>query len=117
MKRFVFPALCLSILAGGCSTHFAKFTVLSTRNLVIENQEAELVASGVEGSSIVTGNAIFASGRIPEVDDAVENVLLKYDGDYLANAEVRSEFYFFLLFSSYGYTVKGDVMKLKEGAR
>ena len=117
MRRMILVAF-LPLLMGGCAMHVAKLGVITTRNIVLDGQEVELVTSGAEGRS---GNVyvfpFFLSGHTPSIEEAVENVLEEHDGDFMSNVEIRRETIVLLFVDSVAFTVKGDVMRLKRGSQ
>jgi hypothetical protein len=94
--------------ALGCSTTLANLEVVSTKTTDFgqAHYRSANQASDTDGRLWIT---ILPLGGAPSIDKAINNLLEKYNGDYLTDAKV-SETGWSLLLVSYGsIEVKGDV--------
>jgi hypothetical protein len=94
--------------ALGCSTTLANLDVVSTKttDFAQPHYRSASQASDTDGRLWI---AILPLGGAPSIDKVINNLLEKYNGDYLTDAKV-SETWWSLLLVSYGsIDVKGDV--------
>ncbi|HVN40316.1 MAG TPA: hypothetical protein VMW19_19305 [Myxococcota bacterium] len=101
--------------ALGCSTTLANLDVVSTKTTDFSqaHHRSASQASDTDGRLWIT---ILPLGGAPSIDKAMNNLLEKYNGDYLTDAKV-SETWWSLLLVSYGaIEVKGDVWSAGAGA-
>jgi hypothetical protein len=108
MKRsfIVLFALVLVFLISGCSTRLGDFTILSTKNVELGAKYTK-VGSG-EADDMVT--VVFVPFGQPNIENAIDALLKKLDGDLVTNAVVTYDYYAFLI-GTMGYGVTGDVWK------
>ena len=109
MRRFALGLGLAGVFAAlGCSTTIANLSVVSTKTADF-SQSHQRVASEASASDGRLWITILPLGGAPSIDHAINNLLEKYNGDYLTDAKVE-EVGWTLLAISYGaISVKGDV--------
>ena len=101
--------------ALGCSTTLANLDVVSTKttDFAQAHHRSASQASDTDGRLWIT---ILPLGSAPSIDKAINNLLEKYNGDYLTDAKI-SETGWSILLVSYGeIEVKGDVWSAGAGS-
>ncbi len=77
-------------------------------------QEFEKIADGVIGKNTKPVIIIIPSGN-PSIEDAIENALMKFNGDLMQNVVIYYKwFYIPYIYGEYTFEVKRDVYKLKQ---
>ncbi|HTO69124.1 MAG TPA: hypothetical protein VMR31_04615 [Myxococcota bacterium] len=110
-SRVLSLALCAGLLgSAGCTTVVAKPTILSTKssNFGQPHQRAATQASASDGRLWIL---ILPLGGAPSIDAATNQLLDKYSGDYLTDAEISETEWSLLVISGGSMNVKGDVWK------
>lgn len=103
------------LLLSACTTHEGLFGVMSSRpmslyNLTIPN---ETVATGVSAQVEQTQIMLIPVGSTPKIDNTIEELVQKYQGDYMTNIEVFYHTSRFLPFYSQDrWEIKGDVVRV-----
>ena len=103
------------VFALGCSTTLANLDVVSTKTTDFgqAHYRSASQASDTDGRLWIT---ILPLGGTPSIDKAINNLLERYNGDYLTDAKI-SETGWSLLLVSYGaIEVKGDVWSAGSAA-
>jgi hypothetical protein len=102
---FAFTALLAAI---GCSSTIASLTVASTKNVDLSGGTKEV--GRAEEATDGRGWILFIPlGGAPSIDNAMNKVIEKNDGDYLTNVKIEQGGWSILAFSRGWLTVKGDV--------
>lgn len=107
--------LSVILLLSACTTYEGRYGVLSSRpmslyNLTIQN---ETVATEVSAQVEQTKIMLIPFGAAPKIDNAIEELVQKYQGDYMTNIEIFYHTSRFLPFYSQDrWEVKGDVMRV-----
>lgn len=107
MKLFV--TLVFVIFLSSCSKRIGDFTVLANRNIEFEKRHINLKRN-VSGSStrLVFLNIPFGK---PNIEEAVDEIIRSEGtGEYVANAELSMVRNWYLLFGTWGFKVRGDLM-------
>lgn len=74
-----------------------------------------MLARKAEATSARHVFVVIPSGRAPTVADAINEILTKYDGDYLANADIYNKsFQIMWLYHYTSWHVSGDVVKVRR---
>jgi hypothetical protein len=97
------------ILLSSCSKRIGDFTVLANRNIEFEKRHVNLKRN-VSGSStrLVFLNIPFGK---PNIEEAVDEIIRNEGtGEYVANAELSMVRNWYLLFGTWGFKVRGDLM-------
>jgi hypothetical protein len=107
--------LVATLLITGCADTIAKLTIVSTKTADFSqpHQRAASQASASDGRLWIT---ILPLGGVPSMDKAINNLLEKYNGDYVTDAEVIEEGWTLLILSHGAITVRGDVWKAGQPA-
>jgi len=101
--------------ALGCSTMpMGSFSVLSTKNVNINDQKFELVRRRVKGISKRPIIIIIPMGS-PIISEAVDNALNNGQGDILTNVTLTvNSFYIPYIYGESSYEIVGDVLKARR---
>ena len=111
MTRFA-RTLAISALAvgfaAGCASPIAKLTIASTKisNFGAPHTRVANQASASDGRLWIT---ILPLGGQPSVDAAINELLQKYNGDYLTDAKIVDEGWSLLVISHGSISVTADV--------
>ena len=94
--------------AMGCSTTIANLNVVSTKTADFsqDHHRSANQASASDGRLWIT---ILPLGSAPSIDKGINNLLQKYNGDYLTDATVDETWWSLLVISYGAIDVKGDV--------
>ena len=109
--RYTLGALALSALVlTGCADTIANLTIVSTKttDFSAPHERAASQASASDGRIWIT---ILPLGGKPSIDAAINELLQKYDGDYLTDAHVIDGGWSLLVISGGSISVKADVWK------
>jgi hypothetical protein len=109
--RNAFGALALSALfLTGCADTIANLTIVSTKtsDFSAPHERAATQASASDGRIWIT---ILPLGGKPSIDAAINELLQKYNGDYLTDAHVIDGGWPLLVISGGSISVKADVWK------
>lgn len=113
MKKHIYTVLLVAVLVAlfsGCSSKIGEFTIISTRNVSLDNPPV-LIERSVSGSSMSTmllGFKLFT----PDLREAVNDALDDYEADFLTNVVIYERDWTILwLFGREGYVVKGDAWR------
>ena len=100
-------ALSLGV-ATGCSTPIASMTVASTKTTDFGQPHTRAVsqASASDGRLWI---AILPLGGAPSINHAMDELLTKYNGDYLTDVKIEESGWTLLLISGGSISVQGDV--------
>ena len=104
------------ILAAGCYTRLADFTVVSTKSVELEDRTFEDLdrAMGVTGLSMKQIFIIFPTGKA-DIEEAIDDALYKAGGDLMVDAVVYWKYWYIpLIYGQFGFKVEGDVVKTKD---
>ena len=114
MKKILPVVLLLTTV--GCTSHFADFTAISTRDVTTKevNLNKLPVKKNVEGQNRAFWS-IFTPMRHVSLSKAVEDALNKGDGDLIVNAEVTLKRIFVVIGAISTLKIKGDVVNTKAG--
>lgn len=112
----------LSLLAAlallfttGCAQHIGNFSALATGTYRNENiNDKHLVAKNANGSSLCWSILGIPTCQWPKLDQAVSEALTKNNGDFMQNSRVYWTDTWYVLVSSWGFKVEGDVYKTNE---
>jgi hypothetical protein len=110
-SRNAFGALALSALfLSGCAESIANLTIVSTKttDFSAPHERAASQASASDGRMWIT---ILPLGGAPSIDAAINELLQKYNGDYLTDAHITDGGWTLLLISGGSISVKADVWK------
>lgn len=116
MKRLLL-IMGLVITLNACSTHITDFTMISTKNINIENKNLDNLPKqkNIIGEDKKGIFVIIPFGR-PTIQAAVNDALTKGNGDLLVDASLDTEGWWFI-FGEFGYKVKGTVINTKGETR
>jgi hypothetical protein len=109
MSSFAFRLGLISLcFAMGCSTTIANLDVVSTKtsDFSAAHYRSANQASASDGRLWIT---ILPLGGAPSIDTGINNLLNKYNGDYLTDAKVDESWWSLLVISYGAIDVKGDV--------
>lgn len=114
-------AVCVLLLASGCTTRMGDLTVASTQLAELDGVNLNKAPTAHH----VTGEAksfifLFIPFGIPHLEDAVEDALVKGNGDVMTDVTIHRTGWWFLV-GQIGWKVTGDVVQTrgqnsKEGA-
>ncbi len=110
---FLLVASC--VLATGCYTRLADFTVVSTKTVQLQDLDLEGVdrAMNVTGLSIKQIFVIWPTGKA-DIEEAIDDALNKASGDLLVDAVVYWKYWYIpLIYGQFGFKVTGHVVKTK----
>lgn len=95
-------------IATGCSTTIAHLNIVSTKttDLGQPHYRSANQASASDGRLWIT---ILPLGGAPSIDKGINNLLQKYNGDYLTDTEVIDTWWSLLVIGWGAIEVKGDV--------
>lgn len=95
-------------LALGCSATIANLNVVSTKTTDFgkSHYRSANQASASDGRLWIT---ILPLGGAPSIDKSINNLLEKYNGDYLTDTKVEESWWSLLVISYGAIDVKGDV--------
>lgn len=111
----MFAGIFVLLILNACSTSNGKYSVISNKPLSLYTLTAnnEIIAHKAEGISSRHVLIVIPSGRAPSIADAVNNVLIKYKGDYLTNVEITNKtFQLMWLYHYTSWVVSGDVIRV-----
>jgi hypothetical protein len=110
MRFALITAACALSLAAatGCSTPIASMTVASTKatDFGQPHTRAASQASASDGRIWIT---ILPLGGAPSINHAMDELLTKYNGDYLTDVKIEDSNWTLLVISGGSISVKGDV--------
>jgi len=94
--------------ALGCSSTIANLNIVSTKttDLGQPHYRSANQASASDGRLWIT---ILPLGGAPSIDQGINNLLSKYNGDYLTDTKVEESWWSLLVISYGAIDVKGDV--------
>ncbi len=114
MRSFAF-GLGLSGLffAAGCSSTIANLNVVTTKTASFgqPHHRSATQASASDGRLWIT---ILPLGGAPSIDKGINNLLEKYNGDYLTDTKIDESWWSLLVVSYGAIDVKGDVWSAGE---
>jgi hypothetical protein len=108
------PILVASLLFwSGCDTvPIGRLSMISTRELKLENSRLEKVQANVEGKSWHHMIILWPTGTC-RIDDAVEHALKKSGGDVMMNVMVHQAYWWIpYIYGRIALFVTGDVYKV-----
>lgn len=115
MKRPIVAAIaaCVLLLASGCSARMGDLTVASTQLAKLDGVNLNEAPT----KRHVTGEAksfmfLFIPFGIPHLEDAVEDALVKGNGDVMTDVTVHRTGWWFLV-GQIGWKVTGDVVQTR----
>lgn len=105
--RSLVPGLAL-FFALGCSATIADLNIVSTKttDLGQPHYRSANQASASDGRLWIT---ILPLGGAPSINTGINNLLAKYNGDYLTDAKIEESWWSLLVISYGAIDVKGDV--------
>lgn len=106
---------CLALMLSGCAVRIADFTILSNRNVNLDqiNLDELPQTRGVVGEDKALVLFIIPTGQ-PTIQGAVDDALSKADGDVMVDAVLTATSWWFLIGET-GYEIKGTVVKTRGG--
>ena len=121
MRRLVHSlAFCAAasslLLATGCSTRIAEFSVVSTKNVELSRIDVKKanVAHNVTGESRVYSILFIPTGT-PTIQEAVDDALRHGGGDIMTSAKIDAGGWSLLLFGTSYVSATGDVINSVGG--
>ncbi len=118
MRFSAFLTLAASILfLSACTTDNGKYSVITTKDISLYDIKASnrLVAKDINNRVSRHVAIIIPNSATPTIAQAVDQVLQKYNGDYLANVDVmHRSFQLMWLYHYTAWQIEGDVMKLNK---
>lgn len=113
MKKLI--ALMAIILCSSCVTDHGNFTVLSNKIVDTDDFELEKLdkvknVKGVDRSHIIL---FFPTKTNPNLSGALNDAFQQADGDVMTDVNVSSWGWWFYLYGQNGWTVEGDVVKIR----
>lgn len=117
MKKIILALFAIMILPS-CSRYNGQYDAISTKTISLYdiNRPKEVV----ERNAIATSSRhvlilLVPSGRAPTISETVEEMLTKYNGDYLKNVEIRhNSFQIMWLYHYTAWKVTGDVVRIRR---
>ena len=109
MRRFALGLALAGVFAAlGCSTTIANLSVVSTKTADFSQLHTRSAsqASASDGRLWIT---ILPLGGAPSIDKGIDNLLDKYNGDYITDAKVEEVGWSLLVISYGAISVTGDV--------
>ena len=109
MRSFAFALGLVGLFfATGCTTTIANLNVVSTKTAAFgePHYRSATQASASDGRLWIT---ILPLGGAPSIDKGINNLLQKYNGDYLTDTKVEESWWSLLVISYGAIDVKGDV--------
>lgn len=103
------------VMLNGCTSKEGTYSIISSRpmNLYTLTANNELVAENVSTSVSKSQFLILPIGDDPKIGNAVEELVQKYQGDYMTNIEISYHTIRLLpLYSKNTWVIKGDVMRV-----
>ena len=116
MKKIILTlAIIASLSCSACSTRIAGMTVLSNRPIKTKNVEVSKLpqTKNVVGESKRFVFLFIPFGR-PTIREALDDALMKADGDLMINPSLYSTFWWFI-FGEVGYELHGNVVNTRKG--
>ncbi len=113
-KLSIILASSFLFLTSACTASNGRYAALSDKpiNLYNVSERGSKIASNVSASSSRSIFVVVPSDDVPSVEEAVSAILSKYNGDYLANAEItHTGFHLLWAYHYSSWNVKGDVMR------
>ena len=114
MKKII-ASLSVLFLLAACVSNNGKYAAISNQPLNLYNLvgHKSVLARNVEGSSIRSTLFFTVDNEMSSLDEAITNVLLEHDGDYIANATVKyTDFHILWVYYYSEWNVKGDIVKI-----
>lgn len=114
MKRIL---IYLSVLfsLNACTTHLTDFTMISTKNVVLERTDID---SKPKRKNVLGEDKkfifLFIPFGVPKIESAVNDALAKGNGDLMVDASLDSTGWWFI-FGEFGYELRGTVVNTREG--
>lgn len=113
MKKIII--LTLIIMLTACSTHISDISVISTKNINLE----EININRIPQRKLVTGKDkkfifLVIPFGIPKIKGAVNDALEKGNGDLMIDASLYWKGWWFIVGYS-GFEIKGNVVNIKGG--
>ncbi len=107
----------LIMFTNGCVVNHGDFTVLSNRLVDVKNfnptQGQSL--SVITGENVRRTVFIFSFGDYPTLESAIDDALIKGDGDLMINASIKSwGWYIPLIYGEEGWSVTGNVVNTRR---
>lgn len=102
-------AIGLTVLAAGCSSRIAEFSIVATGNPQYEKMSSAPMARGVEGRDGRGWLLFIPLGGAPSLMEATNRCIDKGKGDFIERARVYETGWSIGLVSYGGYRVVGDV--------
>ena len=104
-------------LLSACTTREGLYGVLSSRpmSLYTLTEQAQTVASQVHAEVSYTQFLLIPLDDAPKIDNAIEELVQKYQGDYMSNIEIK--YHTVRLLPFYGkstWSVTGDIMRVSQ---
>lgn len=103
-------------LISGCAFENGRYAMISDKaaSLYALAGQGQLIASGQKSISSRHVAIIIPLNKAPTIDAALENVLKRYNGDYLTNVEIKRRSAQLMFWYHYNaWEITGDVMKIK----
>ena len=116
MKRVIVSLLALCLLSA-CTTRISGMTMISDRNI----QTKGVKVSELPKTKNVVGESkkfmfLFIPFGLPTIKEALDDALVKADGDLMIDASLYSTGWWFIV-GQIGLELRGTVVNTKEGAR
>ena len=115
MRKVLF---CLFLFLSACGVDHGTLTIVSNKqidlnNLDIENSQKIENIKGEDQYELIM-SSIQQGNMKTNINGALSNALTKTKGDLMTNVKVKQNWFFIPPFyTTYGWTVEGDVVKLK----
>ncbi|MDX2177445.1 MAG: hypothetical protein SF028_13350 [Candidatus Sumerlaeia bacterium] len=113
MKLFRTAALAAGIAAAialtGCSTKLGQFTMMTTGAPQFDSMDNAPLTNDVRGESGRYWILFIPTASQPDVENAVNDALMRGNGDFMERVEVYSKGWSAILVSYDGYHVRGAV--------
>ena len=101
----------------GCAVNHGNFTVASNKVFRLSQFEMEKAhrTKAVEGQSVQHLIIIFPIGTQPTIEGAMDEAMLKGNGDVMTDVNISSWFFYIpYVYGQAGWSVKGDVIKTRK---
>lgn len=110
-------AMILSVIfLASCAVSSGKYDVLTTKNINVYSvkKNSQIVFRDAESTSSQHVLVLLPIGKYPTISSAVNEVLSRYNGDYLANVEIKNRsFQIMWLYHYTSWEIIGDVVKIR----
>lgn len=107
----------LLFLLSACTMDNGNYDIMAPKNVSISNfyYPSVLVKKDAqETASLSVLAMIIPFGRQPTIEDAMDNMLKKYNGDYLKNVKIEYKTFKLLIYYDYrSWTITADVMRFR----